>query len=376
MTLALGCGGDLTSEVRNDPDGSSSHDAGDAGTLDAGDPVTGDDGGGPIDPPPGSIPLFVAQGHAGRTMISCDDGHTWVANRSDNDSLVCFTGDLDCDHHSGAGQGITYGAEYFFATYGWGTPGSVRRSQDGVSWETVLEGTGFSGLAFGNQRLVAGTHTPKHSDDLGQTWADGSSSDLSEWVTRRIGFVPTHGGRFILISDGVDIVVSNDGATWWHPATMPADCGGSIQTQGGIAYGNGVAVIAGGNGVACRSTDGGNTWTSTRFADSAESELVWTGNEFLLWGQGVRYRSTDGATWTTTATNPPGLRIGAVASSDEGTIVAVRGGWQVWYDEQEMYRSTDGITWQTLASNAFVGSHPIRHIVFGHGKTSAACPSQ
>jgi len=65
-----------------------------------GDAGSGDAGSGDA----GSTPVFVAQGHAGRTTVSCDDGNTWVANRSDNDSIVCFTNGVDCDHQSGAGR--------------------------------------------------------------------------------------------------------------------------------------------------------------------------------------------------------------------------------------------------------------------------------
>lgn len=59
----------------------------------------------------GTVSLFVAIGHVTRSIVSCDDGRTWVANRSDNDEIRCFTsapdgGSADCDHRYGAGRGI------------------------------------------------------------------------------------------------------------------------------------------------------------------------------------------------------------------------------------------------------------------------------
>ena len=81
-------------------------------------------GGDLIDPPAGTVPMFVAQGQAGRTIISCDDGRTWVADRSDEAWGYCS--DHDCDHGPGAGHGIT-----------WGAPGALKRSRDGVTWESL-----------------------------------------------------------------------------------------------------------------------------------------------------------------------------------------------------------------------------------------------
>lgn len=68
---------------------------------------SGDDGGSTEtgEPTPDGVPMFVAQGHAGRTTISCDDGLSWVAHQSDDDTLDCFD-PYDCDHDAGAGRGI------------------------------------------------------------------------------------------------------------------------------------------------------------------------------------------------------------------------------------------------------------------------------
>jgi len=54
----------------------------------------------------------------------------------------------------------------------------------------------------------------------------------------------------------------------------------------------------------------------------------------------------------------------------------VRGGWQVWYDQQRFYRSADGVRWETLAAGSYVGSHPINFIEFGYAPAGTVCPTR
>lgn len=332
-------------------------------------------------PPSGSVPLFVAQGHAGRTLVSCDDGVTWVADRADlpDTTTRCWSDDaleIDCDHDATAGRGMTYGDGWFFMTFGWGAPGTIRRSNDGVSWEVVYNrDIPFAGIAYGNGTLVAGNRAPVWSSDLGDSWQDGGDTNLQVWNARRIGYAG-HGddGAFIILArdtDGQDVVRSTDGGrTWQHPTTPPGACADHVR---GTAYGNGVFVAVDGDGDTCTSTDGGDTWMNGSVGGNVESsDVIFTGSEFLAWGGGQRYSSTDGISWNAQATTP-GVNVGAVAWSPEtGTYVAVRGGWQVWYDKQRFYRSSDGIDW-TEASGP--GSHPINYIAFGRGQASSACPA-
>jgi hypothetical protein len=369
-----------------DPDPAASTTGGDAGAGGLGSGAGGAGGGGGSGASGGSggtgpttVPMFVAQGHLGRTMISCDDGHTWVANRSDDDDAICWPPPdqiPDCDHDPGAGRGIAFGDGDFVATFGWGAPGSLRRTTDGVAWANVQEGESFGGVAYGAGVYLAAGWTPWRSEN-GVDWSAIAPAGIGQPV-RRFAFVPHDGGRFVLVAEGggnVELAISSDQGESWTFPSWPAGCGQSIQTEGGIAYGNGALVVLGGNGIACRSTDGGATWTSTTVAADVSSHLVWTGAAFMAWSVGVAHQSADGDTWTSTPTVPASLHLGPTAASDAGTLVGVRGGWQVWYDQQEMYRSTDGITWETLAPSAFVGSHPLRAMAFGHASPSELCPA-
>src|SRR5690606_5681333 len=91
---------------------------------------------------------------------------------------------------------------------------------------------------------------------------------------------------------------------------------------------------------------------------------------------GSRHASSDGLSWMSTDISPANLRLGPVAVSDDGVYVGVRGGWQVWYGEQEFYRSDDGVSWTRLDPGSFVGGHPIRAIAFGRAAASALCPGR
>lgn len=372
-----------------------------AGSDDAGS-SSGDD--------PEGIPIFVAQGMVGRTTISCDDGHTWVADRAwdvegdphlcgsaspvscDDEGATCsqvwFDGTCsmepcDCGHSPGFSKGIAYGGGRFVASWGWGWPGAIAASTNGVDWTTTLDNDTFGGLRFGGDRFVAASRAPQVSAD-GLTWTATAEANfegadgVTIWSVRRFGFADVDGGRFVAYASGdssTDTLVSSDGgATFWRPSAIPTDClGEGPGAYGDILGGNGVIVMVDGDGHSCRSTDGGDTWTSSQITDQRiASSGVWTGEEFWFWGWGNRYRSTDGAVWTTEPIDAD-ADVGPVARSPDGTLVAVNNVW-LGYDAQVFLRSTDGLTWDTLPPGAFAPSHPIFFIAHGLAEASDACP--
>ena len=375
----VACSDDASSPAGPDDSGSTSdvvtsNDAGDSATPPPGDAA--------IDAAPTGTPLFVAIGYEGRTTISCDDGKTWVANRSDDDTVKCFS-PTDCDHDGRAGRGIAFANGWFVADFGWGSPGTIRRSKDGATWDTVLTGPNFASMMYGNGRFVGAARTGKLSTNDGMTWTDAAEAKLlfngqDVWNVRRGAFV---GQGFLLVGDGPVAAYGPDGTSWTQVKNFPSQCGADIQWSGGIAFGNGAIVVVDGNGTACRSVDQGQTWTSKALGQTLESRLLFSGTEFMVWSGSALFRSQDGTTWTSTptkrtvngapATGSPNL--GPVARSPGGTFVAVNGVWQTWYDKQRFLRSTDGITWDELPSGAFVGSHPMTHIVWAAAGSSAGC---
>lgn len=393
-----------TSTDATGPGGSQTTSGVDTGGGNATDPTPGTEGSDSTGPAGEVVPVFMATGHMGRTTFSCDEGESWEGNRAfDTDGdpdacsevqpVICYddnTGcqflddgvchqvetNCDCDHHPGQGLGIAYGDDWWVATFGWGPAGSVRRSQDGLTWETVLDDTGFGGLAYGNGTFVLGDRQPMRSVDDGATWQPTEPADFvaangqTIFNVRQVGFADVDGGRFIIIAtsgDNRDIMLSSDdGASWWRPEARPEAC---LNGTRAILAGNDALVLLGSQGVACTSQDAGETWSEVIVSADGYvgSGGVWDGTAFQWWDNGDRYRSTDGMVWTTEAM-PSGLNLGAVAADPlSGKMVAVRGGWEsAWYDGQEFYRSDDGLDWVTLDSAAFVGSHRIGRISLGH----------
>ncbi len=367
------------------------------------------DAGGPVmtfDAGPALISVFVANGHQGRTLISCDDGKTWVGNRSDNDAFVCWGdspdggpgnpdgGSNDCDHTENSGHGVEFLAGWFIASYGHGAPGSIRRSHDGVTWERTVDGTQYSNLVVGDQgRLLAASRSPSWSTDDGQTWQQGPEAAFASaagdpiWNVRAAAF--SNGVFAMFAADTAhEVRVTTDGGTSWVHASMPEICGAKYTV--GFGSGGGKLLYVD-QSTACVSSDG-LTFTAAALPAGASSGPLWTGTEFMVWGQldaptyqRIVMRSADGVTWAATPTATRwalsdggvqlggGPEVGAVGHNESGAFATVNGGWQGWYQKQQFYRSTDGITWDALPSSAFVGSHPIGRITSGRVPTPALC---
>lgn len=332
---------------------------------------------------PGTLGVFVAQGHLGRTLVSCDGGHTWQGDQSLDPEGVCWPDSgpgVECDHHPGAAGGLAFQGGAFFATFGWGDPpGGVVRSSDGVTWDTVLEGTTFGGLAAGLGRVVAADRNPQVTSDGGATWDEITDLPLTIWNLREIGFADVGGGVFVMVgSDGAteELVRSVDGGlTWQVPDAVDPACELGFYAAGGITSGNGVILVANGSASVCRSTDAGVTWQAAPLPSGFESSLVFTGSVFSVWAQGQRLDSADGLSWSSTPLSPSGLVLGPVAMSDDGAYVAVRGGWGAWYEEQRFYRSDDGVAWVELDAADAPTGHPLRDLEFGRvaSPTSGPC---
>ena len=344
-------------------------------TTTATDGVVSGSSGDETGPAEAGVSVFLAQGHYGRTTISCDDGKTWIQDKSQDDAVLCFQNDVDCDHNAHAGRGVAWGDGEVVMTWGWGAPGTLVRSEDAATFTPVLEQTPtFADVAYGNGRFVANNSPTKISDDGGLTWQDGGELNI-DMNTRAIEFIPQAGGRFIVTGESGEnraIVHSPDGVTWTAAADRPPECGSHVI---GIGHGDGVTLIVSGKGHVCRSTDAGVTWTQVQVSDSFSSPPVWTGSEFFVYQGGQLHRSATGETWQTEALTPNSTSIGAVVRSPEGTFVAANDGWQQWYDKQRFFRSTDGKTWEQLPEGAFVGSHPINFMAHGRVPAGAGCPA-
>ncbi len=357
---------------------------------------------------PDRVPVFVAVGKQWRRAISCDDGRTWTHDVSVDDAWPaneryrCFSGDFtlpdggtqstDCDHNAYSSTALGYADGVFLQTTGWGAPGRIFRSTNGIDWAQVDMGANTTDVLFDQGRFVLATRSSRRSDDLGATWQMNGTIDVANGANTIYnvrGGVAGGGVFLVTAQDGanLDFQYSSDrGATWKRPTMMG---GGRVDVCGAghPAYGNGIFVTvswdqAMNRSIVCRSSDGAQTWTSSTIANEyMESRPLWTGSEFMVWSNGKVHRSADGIAWTSTNTQTRrngvlsgGPNIGAVARSAAGTFAATRGGWQVWYDQQRFYRSTDGVVWDELATGTYVQGHPVTAISAGFASRSASCP--
>lgn len=393
-------------DARPDADRSRSEDATlatDARSPDAapGDaaPVT------PSDAGPRLVPVFVAVGKQGRRTLSCDDGRTWVNDVATDDAWPaadryrCFSGDFvrgdgttvstDCDHNAWSSTSLHFADGVFLHSLGWGTPGTFFRSTDGVTWTPVYTGNTVQDLMFGDGRWVAATRASVRSDDHGLTWVDNGTIDVASgpdtiWNVRN----GTYGAGTFLVTaqdgDRFDFAYSRDrGETWQRPTMADGSrvdvCGAGAPVEGDGIFVTTTWSAADQATVICRSADGARTWSSTTLPGvHLESAPLWTGRQFMVWSSGQVHSSPDGLTWTSEDTSirggGRGPTIGPVAVSPSGTFVAVRGGWQVWYEQQQFYRSTDGVIWDLLPDTAFYKGHPMTEISFGFAEPSGVCP--
>lgn len=344
---------------------------GGAGDPDAGPPV---DGGrpAPVDAGTRLVDVVIAQGRLGRTMLSCDDGQTWRLHRDEAAGERCGDPPLvECFHHPWASMGLVHTGTSVVATWGWGAPGRVRRTLDGVSWEDVVTGSSFGAIAASPRAVIGASGPPLVSRLDGQRSSWSAGGDLrSGSVTRHAAYLPAAGGRFFIALDDA-LRASDDLGVTWNPVPLPTTC---LQGVRGLLAHDATLIVVRWSGALCTSTDRGQTWAERQVASGFTTTGTFAHGAFLLWNGATRYRSLDGLTWTSAQSTPSDVSIGPVVVTGAGTLVAVKGGWQSEYTFERLYRSTDGLRWQVLTATAQPQSHPLTHLVSGPVRASSVCP--
>ena len=375
-----------------------------------------------IESPPEPVPVMVALGDFGRTTISCDGGRSWVANSNleekghklvcgEVQSSLCYDAETtcsrtkadgtcdvqkncDCDHHPATPMGLAWGQGWFIATLGWGQPGVVMRSRDGVDWEEVQEGKTHARVLHGQETFVMGSPKMNRSSDQGVTWTESdtyieatNSKGHSTTHPRQGAYTPGHGGRFVFIMEsGVSgmngvtataALYSKDrGATWEQASSWPEDqCGKQAK---GLVEGKGTLIVTHASGDLCVSTDGAQTFSVvSTTAKHDVSGPIFDGALFHFWSKGTHHTSPDGMTWVDTPMTSPQPAVSAIAYNPQTrTFAGVKGGWKSWYETQRFLWSEDGTTWQELSESEATRSHRIRHIAFGWAPPRFVCPER
>lgn len=332
-------------------------------------------------PAPGQVYLLVATGHIGRTIISCDQGRTWIRDRSDNQSSRCWVnGDpnyVECDHTTNSGRNIEFGDGWFYASYGWGSnAATLRKSRDGYNWQTVATGNSGAGVSYFQGFLI-------WINGMGWPGSTNGGTSFTNFEPTISGFQGAWSIRTLSRSEGLVVVSGDDpggyysrdaGRTWSRATLNGIEWTRTVQ----IGRGNGQLISLSSNTInnqgrlyIARSTDDGATWTGASVSNVPAyenwSNLIFNGTQFITWSSGRRWMSLDGMNWTTTSMDSRYVN-GPVALTPNGTYASIPNVWGQYYASQKAYYSTDGINWTEAQ---FPGGHPITKITGGYVDASA-----
>ena len=325
-----------------------------AATADSGDStgpgVPPDDDSSTGEPPVEGEPVFVALGDGGWIATSCDRGASWTHLQMS---------DVLGDHTEWtAFGGVTGGPEGFVAGFGWGAPGHLLFSANGVdwselparafqidgmtagydSWTAAVAHTGSQYLAFASTRwgstdgqswTPSGVELPPGSDQIRQLRGFPATGVLVAALESQAG----NGhpvGNFIAVSD-------DDGVTWTEGPGYDPACGNGVQHYGDIEMSGDTIVVSA--SATCRSTDRGDSWGPVTTAWDGQGDtqdlFVADGTFWAIVGSRI-YQSEDGDSWSEVVDTGVDLKAGASA---DGAFAAVSGA-----GDQFLY-STDGASW-------------------------------
>ncbi|MCM8542730.1 MAG: glycoside hydrolase [Lentisphaeraceae bacterium] len=323
------------------------------------------------------IDVFLAAGKLGRTLMSIDDGESWIHDRSDDDNARCWCDKKDpryveCDHDPRSFTGLDASEDgWFYAQYGWGAPGTIRRSQNFIDWEVIRTGGNGGGLAVSGNAIVSLWKGRRYrSTNQGKSWTE-LKDDL-----RMDGhpFIKSAGGKLFATARGDgQFKMSNDAGKTWK--LLPDVKAGWTDS---IVEGNGILVSTGTRrekdkpdmAYTARSTDGGLTWIGQELIQGKRwsANIVFNGKEFVNWADGKCYKSEDGIKWegkkmSTGSFNSKYWGANVSVNPKTGTYVAILNVWGNHYEKQKAYRSKNGIKWLELKNDKFKGGHPIGKII-------------
>lgn len=245
------------------------------------------------------VALSYDQDPANPYMYSTDLGATWTAASKNGASSLY-------------GARVRFVNNQFVALYDNGTQ-RVQTSTDGITWTSVT--TNFNSYAPYDITYVSGTYYVVVTDNNISRARILTSTDLTTWTNVALFNVTptslTYGytiqysnGVFVVGGDNTfafpqnnaEIVYSTDGTTWSAGTNTT-----TLGTRYNTVYGNGTWVSVGSGQNVATSTDG-QTWTNSATAlpnNSTWTGLVYKNNKFVAVSNGghVAY-STDGLSWT------------------------------------------------------------------------------
>ena len=373
------------------------------------------------------VSLLVAQGRMGRTVLSCDGGRSWFGDRDmasegrwgycdtpqpeaqcgrgscstwdrvevepgRHESQCAPTTPCKCgDHATGSPRRMTWYQGHFFAAFGWGQPGSLYRSEDGLAWEEIsLERRpNPSGIAGGAGVLILSTDRAHLSSDDGTSWSELEREDHLVELGHPSGitYLEEVGdqGRFVSIGRRGAYTSDDAGLSWQQVEQWPtwrfasdgkpenerdSTCGDYAVNS---AYGNGILLLGRSHGDLCLSRDRGRTFERVARPDGGRS-----GGGFVHFARGEFYvllgtkvaTSGDGTTWTLHELDGAAHYMSTAYDPIEDRFVGVKGS----YEAQRFFTSADGFEWEELSENQAPRGHEIRWFTHGVAPAGFVCP--
>ena len=239
-------------------------------------------------------PMFITAGYEDRRLSSLD-GTTWSHDISDPPD----PGGLD-----NIGTGIAFGKGLVLVV---GHTGAVT-SHDGVTWTKLPDplpqkwpGLGGGAAIFANGQFVIVAGDKSYTSPDGVTFKQSITvTSATHWSGLAYG-----NGKLVAVGDsnaaGGDRKVSDDGETWHdYVAGGPS--------YHGVAFGNGVFVLVGEGGL-CQTTTDGSTIDDHSDATLGFDNLAFGNGVFLSCGNAACQTSPDGKTWTRKDGYGPGGRL-------------------------------------------------------------------
>jgi hypothetical protein len=334
--------------------------------------------GGMVPESPG-VPIIVAFGDGGFTMASCDLGRTWKVNMQ-------FSGERGDHTEWTTFGGMAFGNGMFVGATGWGAPGHMIASANGVGFTEIPDSAftrnnqalglndSIGGIAFDGTSFIAFSRYVLTSID-GKAWSarDNSWPRGVQQLRQLRGFpskgllvasVETQNGGDHPLGNWV-VVSNNNGKTWTEGSGFRGSCANPIQHTGDIEL-IGDTLVVGAQDV-CRSTDLGKNWEFVGAPSGGQTDDVFADQAAFYIVSGDRLmRSTDGKTWQAFGQKLPEVVHRGVFAN--GRYVVMNAG------ATKVFSSADGLAWQAASPAGVGGNQQIRDLIVGRGMPGAMCP--
>jgi len=244
--------------------------------------------------------LFVAVGYGGRRISSHDGFHwendqRWSDVAADNDDVLF---------------NVAFGLGRFIAVGGATRTGHLLSTRDGREWKELPSVHGrVATIVFGNGRFIAGHDAELLSSTDGEKFEPGEKLPWKGSThPRRAAFGDGEGGARCVIIGDIDLWAENKRVSW-RASTENGRTYTSqtleTPTARDIAYGGGLFVVVGPDGLIESSHDG-EAWQrhETRAGENF-ARVIWTGERFLVSGGRNVWSSPDGLEWKNEARPSP-----------------------------------------------------------------------